>query len=327
MIEFQRVRLAAGIVLSTTVALVAAPVAAQKYPDRPIRLIVPFAVGGSYDPVARVVSQYLGEDLGQQVLVDNRAGASGMIGAEILARANPDGYTIGMLGNNHTISTALRDKVPYDLQKDFIPLSRVGLVDNAVVVHPSVAAKTLMELVALAKANPGKLNFGSGGTAGTTHFGGELFNSLAGTKIVHVPYKSGGGAVAALLAGEVHMVVLNMINADPHMRSGRMRGLAMASKQRHPLAPNLPTTAEAGLPGLEMTQWYGMLTPARTPKTVLMTLGTALQKMSGREDVKAKLAVQGIAVHFESPAAFAAFMREDIELYRRIGREANIKPD
>ena len=326
MFERPMIRLVAGLLLSGSV-VAATSAAAQKYPDRPIRLIVPFAVGGSYDPVARVVSQYLGDDLGQQLVVDNRAGASGMIGGDIIARATPDGYTIGMLGNNHTISTALRDKVPYDLVKDFIPISRVGLVDNAVVVHPSVPVKTLMELVALTKANPGKFNFGSGGTAGTTHFGGELFNSLAGTKVIHVPYKSGGGAVAALVAGEVHMMVLNMINADPHMRSGRMRGLAMAAKQRHPLAPNMPTTAEAGMPGLEMTQWYGVVAPQRTPKTVLVTLGNALQKMSTRDDAKAKLASQGIAVHFETPAAFATFMREDIELYRRIGREANIRPD
>jgi tripartite-type tricarboxylate transporter receptor subunit TctC len=300
---------------------------AQKWPERPIRLIVPFVVGGSYDPVARVVSHYLSEDFGQQIIVDNRPGASGMIGADILARSNPDGYTIGMLGNNHTIISALRDKIPYDLLKDFAPISRVGVVDNAVVVHPSVPAKTLAEFVALARANPGKFNYGSGGAAGTTHFGGELFNSLAGTKVVHVPYKGGGSAVAGIVAGEVHMMVMNMINADPHMRNGRLRGLAIAAKQRHPLAPNMPTTAEAGLPGLEMSQWYGVLTPVRTPKTVLATLGGALQKLSGREDARAKMATQGIAMYFESPGEFAKFLREDIELYRRVGREANIRPD
>lgn len=303
------------------------PVSAQKWPERPIRLIVPFVVGGSYDPVARVVSQYLSEDFGQQIIVDNRPGASGMIGADILARSNADGYTIGLLGNNHTIISALRDKIPYDLLKDFAPISRVGVVDNAVVVHPSVPAKTLAEFVALARANPGKFNYGSGGAAGTTHFGGELFNSLAGTKVVHVPYKGGGSAVAGIVAGEVHMMVLNMINADPHMRTGRLRGLAIAAKQRHPLAPTLPTTAEAGLPGLEMSQWYGILTPLRTPRTVQTTLGTALQKLAGRDDARAKMATQGIAVYFETPAEFAKFLREDIELYRRVGREANIRPD
>ena len=185
-------------VSAITLAMVANTTLAQSspanYPDRPIRLVVPFQSGGSYDPVARVVAHYIGESMKQQIVTDNRGGASGQLGGEIIARGNPDGYTVGILGNNHTITAALKTNMPFDVLKDFVPLTRVGVVDNAVVVHPSVPAKSLKEFIALVKANPGKYNYGSGGAAGTTHFAGELFNSLAGTKVTHVPYKSGGPA-------------------------------------------------------------------------------------------------------------------------------------
>jgi tripartite-type tricarboxylate transporter receptor subunit TctC len=298
--------------------------AAQTYPDRPIRLVVPFAAGGSYDPVARVLAHYIGESMKQQIVTDNRGGASGQLGGEIIARANPDGYTVGLLGNNHTITAALKANMPFDVLKDFTPLMRVGVVDNAVVVHPSVPAKSLKELIALARAHPGKYNYGSGGAAGTTHFAGELFNSLAGTKVTHVPYKSGGPAVVALVANEVQMMVLNMINADPHIKSGRLRGLAMASKVRHPLQPELPTAAEAGLPGLEMTQWYGVVTPNGVPKPIVARWLSELQRMVDTPEVRQRLASQGVTAHSETPQQFMAFMKSDIDTNRRIAKAANI---
>ena len=315
----------AGAVLS--IGLAASGSFAQIYPDRPIRLVVPFAAGGSYDPVARVVAHYLGEAMKQQIVTDNRGGASGQLGGEILARASPDGYTAGILGNNHTITAALKTGLPFDVLKDFEPLMRVGVVDNALVVHPSVPAKSLKELIALFKANPGKYNFGSGGAAGTTHFAGELFNSLAGTKVTHVPYKSGGPATVALVANEVQMMVLNMINADPHIKAGRVRGLAMASKVRHPLQPDLPTAAEAGLPGLEMTQWYGLATPKGVPKPILARWLSETKRMVDTPEVIKRLASQGVTAYSETPAEFLAFMKSDIESNRKIAKAANIKAD
>ena len=315
----------AGAVLS--IGLAASGSFAQIYPDRPIRLVVPFAAGGSYDPVARVVAHYLGEAMKQQIVTDNRGGASGQLGGEILARASPDGYTVGILGNNHTITAALKTGLPFDVLKDFEPLMRVGVVDNALVVHPSVPAKSLKELIALFKANPGKYNFGSGGAAGTTHFAGELFNSLAGTKVTHVPYKSGGPATVALVANEVQMMVLNMINADPHIKAGRVRGLAMASKVRHPLQPDLPTAAEAGLPGLEMTQWYGLATPKGVPKPILARWLSETKRMVDTPEVIKRLASQGVTAYSETLAEFLAFMKSDIESNRKIAKAANIKAD
>jgi tripartite-type tricarboxylate transporter receptor subunit TctC len=313
--------------IASTLAFVAGASIAQAYPDRPIRLVVPFAAGGSYDPVARVVAHYIGESMKQQIVTDNRGGASGQLGAEIIAKANPDGYTVGLLGNNHTITAALKTNLPFDVLKDFIPLMRVGVVDNVVVVHPSVPAKSLKELVALAKANPGKYNFGSGGAAGTTHFAGELFNSLAGTKVTHVPYKSGGPAVVALVGNEVQMMVLNMINADPHIKSGRLRGLAMASKVRHPLQPDLPTSAEAGLPGLEMTQWYGVVLPNGVPKPIVARWLSELKRMIDMPEVRQRLASQGVTAYSETPQEFLAYMRADIDTYRKIAKAANITAD
>lgn len=315
--------IAAAFLFATGVA----SAATQDYPQRPVRLVVPFGAGGSYDPVARVISQYVGESFKQSIVIDNRGGASGILGAEIIARANPDGYTIGILGNNHTITAALRNDVPHDVTKDFTPIMRVGIVDNAVVVHPSVPAKTLKDLIALAKANPGKYNYGSGGNAGSTHFAGELFKSLAGVNVVHVPYKSGGPAVTALLGNEVQMMVLNMINAEPHIKSGRMRGLAIAAKTRHPLTPDMPTTAEAGLPGLEMSQWYGMVTPNGVPRPVLARLESEFKRMAENPEARAKLASQGVRAYAETPREFAAFLKEDIATNRKIAKTANIRAE
>ncbi len=305
----------------------ASTIAAQTYPERPVRLVVPFGAGGSYDPVARVIAVYVGESMKQQIIVDNRGGASGIIGADIIARATPDGYTVGLLGNNHTITQALRSDAPYDVLKDFNLISRLGVVDNAVVVHPSLPAKTLKDFIALARANPGKYNFGSGGATGTTHFGGELFNSLAETKIVHVPYKGGGLAVVGLVGGEVQMMVLNMINADPHMKAGRLRGLAMAAKTRHPLQPDLPTTAEAGLPGMEMSQWYGFVVPNGVPKTVFARWQSELKRMVELPEAKQRLASQGVTAMYETPQQFHAYLKQDIETMRKLAKQANIRAE
>ncbi len=318
---------AAATLLALTAGASYAQTASVAYPDRPIRLVVPFQSGGSYDPVARVVAHYIGESMKQQIVTDNRGGASGQLGGEIIARGNPDGYTVGILGNNHTITAALKTNMPFDVLKDFVPLMRVGVVDNAVVVHPSVPAKSLKEFIVLVKANPGKYNYGSGGAAGTTHFAGELFNSLAGSKVTHVPYKSGGPAVVALVGNETQMMVLNMINADPHIKSGRLRGLAMASKVRHPLQPELPTSAEAGLPGLEMTQWYGLVTPLGVPKPIVARWLSELKRMVDTPEVSKRLASQGVTAYSETPQQFLDFMKADIEVNRKIAKIANIKAD
>lgn len=301
--------------------------AAAAYPERPVRLVVPFVAGGSYDPVARVISTYVGEFMKQQIVVDNRGGASGIIGAEIIAKGTPDGYTVGLLGNNHTITAALRTDVPHDVLKDFTTMTRVGVVDNAVVVHPSVPSKTLKDLIALFRANPGKYNYGSGGAAGTTHFAGELFNSLAGTKVVHVPYKGGGLAVLGIVGGEVHMMVLNMINADPHIKANRLRGIAIAAKKRHPLQPDMPTTAEAGLPGMEMSQWYGMVAPNRVAKPILERWQSELKRLVELPEANKRLASQGVTAFHETPQEFHAFLKVDIDTNRKIAKQANIRAE
>ena len=316
--------IAVMLVLRAVSASAAAP---PNYPERPVRLVVPFGAGGSYDPVARVIAVYVGESIKQQIIVDNRGGASGIIGAEIIAMATPDAYTVGLIGNNHTITQALRNDVPYDVLKDFSVISRLGVVDNAVVVHPSLPVKTLKDFIALARAHPGKYNFGSGGATGTTHFGGELFNSLAGTRILHVPYKGGGLAVLGLVGGEVQMMVLNMINADPHMKAGRLRGLAMAAKTRHPLQPDLPTTAEAGLPGMEMSQWYGFVLPNGVPRNLFARWQSELKRMVELLEAKQRLASQGVTAMFETPQQFHDYMKFDIETMRKLAKQADIRAE
>lgn len=297
----------------------------QNYPSKPIRSIVPFAAGASYDTIMRVVGDALADAIKQPIVVENRPGASATIGAEMIARATPDGYTIGMLGNNHTILAAVERKTPYDLFRDFAPIMRVATLDNVVVTHPSVPAKDLRELIALLKASPGKYRYGSGGVAGSTHLAGELFASLAGVKMLHVPYKGGGFAVTGLVGGEVQLMIVNMISAKQHIPAGRIRAHAVATKKRSQHLPDVPTTAEAGLPGYEASQWYGIVAPAATPARVIARLEQELRRATERPEVRSRLAAQGAEAYAETPKQLADFIREDVKINSGIAKTAGIK--
>jgi tripartite-type tricarboxylate transporter receptor subunit TctC len=298
---------------------------AQSFPQRPIRSIVPFAAGASYDTIMRIVGNAVSESTGQPIVIENRPGASGIIGADALAKATPDGHTVGMLGNNHTILAALGRKTPYDLYKDFSALTRVALLDNVVVVHPSVPAKNLLELIALIRSNPDKYRYASGGQGGSTHLAGALIANTAKVRMLHVPYKGGGFAVNGLVGGEVHLMAVNMISAKQHVPSGRLRALAVAAPKRSQHMPEVPTTAEAGLPGAEASQWYGVFAPAGVPAAILKRLHDELVKATARPDVRSMLAAQGADAVAETPDELSAFVREDVRINRETAREAGIK--
>lgn len=296
-----------------------------RFPERPLRSIIPYPAGASYDTIMRIVGNAMSESLGQSVLVENRPGASATIGAEAIARATPDGHTIGMLGNNHTLLVALGQKTSYDLLRDFAPLMRVAVLDNVVVVHPSVPARTLKEFVALAKAHPQKYRYASGGSGGTTHLAAVQLSNVAGIELLHVPYKGGGFAVNGLVGGEVHLMNVNMISAKQHIPSGRLRALAVSAPKRSSHLPDVPTVGEAGLPGAEASQWYGVVAPAAVPARILAVLESELRKATARKDVQSLLAAQGADPYSETPAEFAAFLREDVRISTEIAKAAGIR--
>jgi tripartite-type tricarboxylate transporter receptor subunit TctC len=307
------------------VILLSGPAHAQgEFPSKSIRLVVPYVAGGSFDSIARILAQPLGDAWGQQVVVDNRPGATGIIGAETVARADASGYTIGLFGGNQTLSQATRTDLPYDMLKDYSPVTRVALLDNVLVVNPSVQAKSVSQLIALLKANPGKFYFGSGGAGGDTHFAGALFKVLADVDIVHVPYKGGGLAVTGVVSNEVQIMVCNMISAAPQVRAGRLRALAVAAKERSKALPDVPTSAEAGLPGLEWQQWYGFFLPAGVNLSVVRKYNSELARLVQTDEVRVKLERQDARPMHESPAALAVFVKESIEKSRRIAEQASI---
>jgi tripartite-type tricarboxylate transporter receptor subunit TctC len=317
----------AALLFAVCTAGFAGAVFAQAYPNKPIRAIVPFPAGASYDTIMRVVGEAVSESVKQPMVVENRPGASAIIGGEMIAKATPDGYTIGMLGNNHTILEALGRKTPYDLFKDFAPIMRIAVLDNVVVTHPTVPAKSLKELISVLKASPGKYRYGSGGTGGTSHLASALFANLAGVDMQHIPYKAGGFAVTGLVGGEVHLMVLNMISTKQHVPAGRLRAYAVAAKKRSEHMPELPTTAEAGLPGCEASQWYALFAPARTPRAVLARLEDEFKRATARSDVRTRLAAQGADAYSETPQELAAFIRQDVKINRETARAAGIKAE
>lgn len=300
---------------------------AQDYPNKPVRLIAPFVPGGPTDIIARVVAQKLGQNLGQTVVVDNRGGASGAIGCEIAARSAPDGYTL-MIGSsgNLAVAPALYAKLPYDPVKDFQPITQTTAGPQIVVVHPSVAAKSVQELIALARAKPGSLNYASGGAGTTTQLGPELFKSMAGVDIVHVPYKGTGQALSDLMGGQVQMMMSSLLPAMPHVKAGRLRGLAVTSLKRTAALPDMPTMAESGVPGFETTSWHGLVVPARTPKAISARLHTEMVKMLNQPDVKALFLSQGMETVGSSPEQFAAYIKHETEKWTKVIKMIGLKP-
>lgn len=317
-----RFSVAVLVVLCSATAAVHATEAG--YPVKPIRLVVPFVAGASFDTIARLVAQPLSDKWHQQVVIDNRPGASGIIGADIVARADANGYTLGLFGGNQTLSQAVRTKLPYDMLRDFSPITRVATLDNVLVVNPSLHVNTLTEFISLLKAHPGKYYFGSGGTGGDTHFSGSLFNIMAGVNTVHVPYKGGGLAVTGLLANEVQFMVVNVISAAPQVRAGRLKALAVAAKERSTALPDVPTSAEAGLPGLLWSQWYGFFAPAKVDRGLIAKLNKAIGEVAQSGEFVAKMQQQGARPMHETPQALAVFVKETITNSRKIAREAHI---
>jgi len=298
---------------------------AQDYPARPIRLILGFAPGGSTDLVARVVGQKMAEAWAQQVVVDNRPGANGMIGADLVAKANPDGYSLLLSSIGPMAINASLYKMPYDIVADFAPISYTGNVTNLLVVHPSVAAANVKELIALAKAQPGKLTFGSSGTGGAPHMAVELFKILAKVNVVHVPYKGGGPAMADLVGGQISGSFASMPSSIPFVRAGKLRALAVTAPKRSPAEPQIPTISEAGIPGFAVLDWQGLFTTAKTPPAIVNKLNAEVVRILALPDVVEKLAVTGVEIQTSTPKEWGDFVKSEIAKWGKVVKEAGIK--
>ena len=299
---------------------------AQAYPSRPVRLVVPFAPGGSADLVARLIGQKLGESWGQQVVVENKGGGSGMIGNDFVAKSAPDGYTltVGTMGP-FSVNPTLFEKMPYDPVRDFAPITLTGIASHVLVANPSVPPRTVGELIALARAKPGQLTFASSGTGNATHLTFELFKSTAGIDIVHVPYKGGGPAMADLVGGQVAFSFASMPSALPYVQAGRLRAIAVGGAHRSPLFPEVPTVVEAGLAGFVSEDWQGILAPAKTPAGVVAKLNADLVRVLHTPEMKAKLAGAGFDVKTSTPREFAHFIRSDTAKWATILKRSGAK--
>jgi tripartite-type tricarboxylate transporter receptor subunit TctC len=310
------------------VAGAAATVQAQTYPSKPIRMIVPFPPGGTTDILARAIGAELTKAWGQPVVIENRPGAGGNIGSEAVARSPGDGYTLlmGTVGT-HGINPSLYKKMPYDAVKDFAPVTLVALVPNILVVHPSVPAKSVAELIALAKKQPGKLTYASSGNGTSIHLSGALFESLAGVQMVHVPYKGSAPAVTDLLGGQVNMMFDNMPSALPHVKAGKLRALGVTSAKRSPAVPDVPTIAEAGVKGYEASSWFGVLAPATTPKDIVAKLNAEIAKSLGTPEMKEKLSSQGAEPVGNTPEQFGAFIRAEIDKWAKVVKASGATVD
>ncbi len=302
---------------------------AQTYPTKPIRIIVPFAPGGGADILARLLGPKLSDSWGQPVIVDNRAGAGGIVGTEMVAKAPGDGYVLAMgyIGT-HAINPSLYPKLSYDPVKDFAAVALVASIPSILVVHPSVPAKSVQELIALAKSKPGELNYGSGGVGTAPHLAGELFNTMAGVKMVHIPYKGSGPALTELLGGHVSLMFNTMIQTIPHVKAGKLRGLAVTCAKRSAAMPELPTIAESGLPGYEMVGWFGILAPAGTPNEIVTRLNTEINKILNMTDVKDRLATLGSEpTGITTPEQFGTFIKAEITKWAKVVKESGMKPE
>lgn len=300
---------------------------AQDFPSRAMRLLAPYGAGGSYDGLSRVMAAKLSEQLGQQMVVDNRPGAAGRIGMTTAIAMPPDGHNLMMIGNSQTVVPSIYLKVPYDLARDIVPIAMVGTVANVVVVHPSVPVRTVKELVALSKGKSGAIRFGSGGTGGITHLAGELLKSMSGAAIEHVPYKSAAQATNANLGGEIEMNVLNMSNAAPNIRSNRLRGLAVTSLKRSPFLPDLPTLNDSGLKGYDIVEFYVLAAPAGTPAPLISRLHSEIAKAIAAKDVREKFANLSAEPAIMPPEPTRTFVLEEQKKYAKIIKDIGLKPE
>jgi tripartite-type tricarboxylate transporter receptor subunit TctC len=305
---------------------VASPAAAQDYPSRPVKIIVPFGAGGPADIYARFLGQHLQEALKQSFVIEDRPGAGSIIGTGEVAKSAPDGYTLLMMSNTHTTNETLRPNKPFQLMRDFVPVAPVNYSDLIMVIHPSVPAKDLKEFLALAKSKPGALNYASSGYGTPYHMAGELFKALSDTDIVHVPHKASGDARTAVLGGHVQMMFDAITTTAPTVRGGQVRALGTTGKTRSKLMPDVPTVAEAGVPGYETTIWLGLMAPAGTPKPIVDKLNAQVNKVLNRAETKEAWAKQGANPLVMSPAEFDAYLRKDIEKWAGVIQKAGIKP-
>jgi len=303
------------------------PAFAQVYPAGPVRVIVPFPAGGGVDGTGRLLAQKLTESLGKPFIIDNRPGANGMIGSELAARSPKDGYTLLVNGANLVTTPSLYAKVTYDPIRDFDPVSLAALAPNVLVVHPSLPAKSVKELIALARARPGQVNFAGSGSGSTPHLAAELFNTMAKVKMVHVPYRGTGPAVTGLLSGEASVMFMPTTNAVPLVKSGRLRALAVTSLQRLPAMPELPTVSESGLKGYQSSQWYGMLAPAGTPVEILNLLNAHIVKIMRTADMKERMTAGGSVAVGSTREAFAAHIKEEFARWAKVIQASGARVD
>jgi tripartite-type tricarboxylate transporter receptor subunit TctC len=299
--------------------------AAQDYPNRPVRIIVPFGAGGPADVYARVLAQHLGDALKQSFVVENRPGAGAIIGTEAVAKSEPDGYTLLLMSNTHTTNESLIPNRPYELMRDFAPVSPINYSDLLMVAHPSTGVKNLKEFIALAKKEPGKLNYASSGPGTPYHMAGELFKAMSGTDIVHVPHKSSGDMRNSVIGGHVQMMFDAITVMAQGVQSGQLIALGTTGKQRSPVMPDVPTVAEAGVPGYEATIWLGVMAPAKTPKAVIDKLNAEIGKIMNRPDVKEAWAKQGAVPMTMSPAEFDKYLRADIQKWAQVVKVSGAK--
>ena len=318
-------RLITGVLIAATCTVTAGAAVAQAYPSKTIRLIMPFPPGGPTDIVGRLVAAKVSEQVGQSIVADSRPGASGNVGLEIASKAPPDGYTIVLASPVIALSPLLYTKLNYDPQKDLAPISMVGAVRNVLVVHPSVPAKTVKELVEIARKNPGKLNYGSGGVGTTTHLAPELLKSLEKLNIVHVPYKGSGLALIGLASGQVDMEVLAAPAALGQIQAGRVRALAVLSPKRLPDLPNVLTTKEQGFENFEISVWYGMLVPAGTPREIINRLNAEFTKATTAPDMQPRFATAGVEPLTSTPEEFGNFIKREAARFAKVIKEAGIK--
>ncbi len=313
---------AAGMLLT-----LAAPALAQSdYPNRPVRLIIPFPPGGSNDVVGRMIGTTLSEKLGKQVVVDNRAGAGGVVGTEIASKAPPDGYTLLVISLAHAVNPWLY-KLPYDPIKDFVPIGIMGSGPNVVVVHPSLPVNSIKELIALAKKQPGDLQYASAGIGSFQHLGGELFKLEAGVDILHVPFKGGGPAMIDVVGGHTKVMFSSLVQTTPHIKTGKLRALGVGSKQRSKVLPDVPSVSEAGVPSYEAVNWWGIVAPAGTPQPIIEKLHAALTAAQDSPEVEKQFATEGAVVVKKSPAEFGAFMVSETQKWEQVVKKGGIKAE
>ncbi|HSN41471.1 MAG TPA: tripartite tricarboxylate transporter substrate binding protein [Burkholderiales bacterium] len=314
-------------VLVLTPLLPAGEAALAAYPDKPIRMVVISAPGGTTDILSRMLAQQMGERLGQQVITDNRPGGGGIISAEITARANPDGYTLLYTHTSYSVLPSLHKKLPYDPVRDFAPVSLFAIFPGVLIVNNAVPVMSVKELIALAKSQPGKLNYASGTTGATAHLSGELLKSMAGINIVNVPYKGTGAQLAAVIGGEVQMTFASMPAALPHIRAGRVRALAVGSAKRSPALPDLPTVAETALPGFDVSAWNGILAPRGTPRAIIDRLNQELRRITRLAEVRERAAAHGAELVTSTPGEFAAYLKAQIAKWAKVVGFAGVRAD